>query len=919
LSFNEIRQRAIKFSDDWKGETRERAESHTFWDGFFDIFGLTRRRLASFEEPVKKFNGKPGFIDLFWKGVLLVEHKSRDESLDGAHTQSLDYFSGIATSELPHYVLVSDFARFRLYDLDEKTEKEFLLEDLYKNIHLFDFILGWRKHKIVDEGPVNIKAAELMGRLHDGLKDAGYAGHPLEVFLVRMMFCMFADDTGIFLKDHFTFYVEEKTKVDGTDLGLHLSEIFQILDTPEGERQKTIDEDLNKFPYVNGLLFEEQFKFPSFDSKMRSTLLACCHFDWSEVSPAIFGSLFQSVMDPEKRRDLGGHYTAERNILKVVRALFLDDLRSELERCGHNQRMLKDLFIRVSNLRILDPACGCGNFLAITYRELRLLELDIRKRLRDLSDSPSQTLLNIELGNALDVDAFYGIELEEFPVQIARVALWLVDHQMNVKTSKELGHYEVRLPLKKAPNIMIGNALRTDWNRFLPRDQVSYVLGNPPYAGKKRRNKDQVADMDMTMKGKVENYGVLDYVACWYIKALDYIKGTTAKVAFVSTNAITHGEQVAVLWSYLLGEGVRIHFAHRSFTWTSDAKGTAAVTVVIIGFADYDVPDKRLYDYPDPRGEPVEIKARNINPYLVNQPSFLLPNRNSPICQAPEITFGSMPNDGGHFIFNDAEKDEFLTQDPLAAEFFRPLVSAREFLHGEKRWCLWLENVPPDRLKQHEGVLDRIELVKEYREKSQRSATRRLAVTPYLFGEIRQPNSDYVLIPLHTSEERKYIPMSLFSPISVPNNSCSVIPGASMYHFGVLMSTMHMAWVFQVAGRIRRDIRYSNGIVYNNFPWPEAPTKSQVKEVELRAQEVLDVRKRYSDAALATLYDPLITPKDLLRAHEKLDRAVERCYRAKPFKSDLGRLRQLFLLYQKYCPSATTLDSFSFDDSETEE
>ena len=918
LTITEVRQRAIEFSHEWKGETRERAEAKSFWDSFFAVFGISRRRVASFEEPVKKSGGAQGYIDLFWKGVLLVEHKSWGENLDVAYTQALDYFPGIIEEELPKYILVSDFARLRLYDMETRTHKEFPLEDLYKNIDLFGFILGWRKQKIVDEDPVNIRAAELMGKLHDSLKESRYAGHQLEVFLVRLMFCVFADSTGIFVpRGHFAYYVEEKTKADGTDLGLHLSEIFQVLNTDEPQRQKTLDEDLARFPYVDGLLFEEQLKFPSFDRAMRDLLLACTHFDWSTVSPAIFGSLFQSVMDPEKRRDLGGHYTAERNILKVVRQLFLDDLRADLERCGSNEKRLKDLFTRISRLRFLDPACGCGNFLAITYRELRLLELDVRMRLRDLSKSPNQMVLDVELGNALDVDAFYGIEIEEFPAQIARVALWLVDHQMNVKTSLELGRYEVRLPLKKAPNIHIGNALRMDWDQFLPRVEASYVLGNPPYAGKKRRNAEQVQDMDLVMKGKVETYGNLDYVACWYVKALEYIKGTSVKAAFVSASAISRGEQVGILWNYLLREGVKIHFAHRPFSWTSDARGTASVSVVIIGFATSDATKKRLFDYPEATSDPVEVAARNINPYLVDQPSFLISSRERPICPVPPIVFGSMPNDDGNFIFTDEEKDAFVRDDPGAARFLRPLISAKEFLHGQTRWCLWLQDVSPQELKKHSGIMNRIEKVKQYRTDSKRESTRRLAATPYLFGEIRQPIAgDFIVIPRVSSQTRRYIPIGFFDSSNIVSDTCLCIPSGTRFQFGVLTSAMHMAWVRQIAGRLGRtsDFRYSNKIVYNNFPWPAEPLPRLVHEVELRAAAVLDARKSFPGTPLGTMYDPLLAPEPLVRAHEKLDAAVDRCYRARPFRSDLDRLRLLFRLYRKYSPSDTTLDSFSDED-----
>lgn len=919
ITYPEIRQRAIKFSQEWKEESREHAESKTFWDSFFEVFGITRRRIASFEAPVKKLGGAQGYIDLFWKGVLIVEHKSRGQDLDAAHAQALDYFPGISEEELPKYILVSDFARFRLYDLDENTRTEFPLEDLFDNIHLFDFINGWRKQKIVDEDPVNIRAAELMGKLHDSLKESRYAGHQLEVFLVRIMFCMFADSTGIFPKAHFSYYLEDKTRPDGADLGLHLSQIFQVLNTAESNRQTTLDEDLDRFPYVDGLLFDEQLKFPSFDRKMRDLLLACGRFDWGKVSPAIFGSLFQSVMDPEKRRDLGGHYTTEKNILKVVRPLFLDGLQADLKKCGSNERRLRELLLKISQMRFLDPACGCGNFLAITYRELRLIETEIRKRLRDLSKDPGQLVLDVELGSGIDVDAFYGIEIEEFPVRIAQVALWLVDHQMNIALSKELGFHYLRLPLKKAPHITIGNALREDWDEILPRNDASYVLGNPPYAGKKRRNAAQVEDMDLVMAGKVENHGNLDYVACWFIKALEYVKGTSVEVAFVAASAISRGEQVGILWSFLLREGARIHFAHRPFSWTSDARGTASVSVVIIGFAARDSPKKRLFDYPEPTADPVEVVARNINPYLVDQPSFLISSREKPICAVPPIVFGSMPNDNGQFIFTDDEKAAFLNEDPESVKFFRPLISSKEFLHGDNRWCLWLQGVPPQEMQSHRGVMDRIEKIKEYRSASKRLSTRRLAATPYLFGEIRQPTTgEFILIPRVSSQTRRYIPMGFLDSENIVSDTCLSVPGGTLYQFGVLMSTMHMAWVRQVAGRLGRtsDFRYSNKIVYNNFPWPIEPSVGLIHAVEDRAKDVLEARKEYPGTPLATLYDPLLMPKALVRAHEKLDVAVDKCYRARPFKTDLDRLRALFSLYRKYCPSIAPLDSFTYDDSE---
>jgi len=899
LSWNEIRKRAIEFSNEWKDENRESAEAQTFWNAFFNVFGRVRRVDALFEKTVRKLGNKRGSIDLFWEGKLIVEHKSEGESLDKAYDQALDYFEGLEDDQLPKYVIVSDFKRFRLYDLKNHKQYEIKLEALSDQIHLFAFMREDDGISYEEEDPVNIKAAELMGKLHDSLKENGYVGHPLEVLLVRLMFCLFADDTGIFEKDIFTRYIGKKTKIDGSDVGLHLNAIFQILDKPEDERQKNLDEDLNLFPYVDGSLFEERFEDPSFDSDGRNILLECCHFDWSRVSPAIFGSLFQSVMDPKERRDFGAHYTSEGNILKTIKALFLDELRHEFELHKHNKRYLQQMLERIGKMKFLDPACGCGNFLIIVYRELRRLQIEIHKQIRNLEGSIGQQVLDIEFDQDIKVDSMYGMELLEFPARIAEVALWLVDHQMNAELSKEFGLYYVRLPLENSPNIVNGNALRLNWEDIVPKDELSYILGNPPYVGKKRRNGEQNEDMRLIC-GNIKDFGILDYVCCWYVKAAEYVKDTKIKVGFVSTNSITQGEQVGILWDYLLNEKmITIHFAHRTFRWFNKAKGKAQVYVVIIGFASIDTKTKLLYEYETPSSDPKVLKAQNINPYLVNQKDIVFKNRSKPLCDIPEISFGSMPNDNGNFLFTDLEKDAFLEEEPGAKKYILPFISAREFLHGKKRWCLWLRDVSPSEIKKIPKVEERIKNIRVYRLKSKRGSTKRLAETSYLFGEIRQPESDYILIPLHSSEHRKYIPIAFLPPTSIANNSCSVIEDATFYHFGVLTSGMHMTWVKYVCGKLEGRYRYSNKLVYNNFPWPEKPSAKQIKEVETSVKDLLVVRESYADSSLADLYDPLLMPKKLLEAHKKLDRAVERCYWPKAFKTDLERLQFLFELYNK--------------------
>lgn len=582
LSWNEIKSRALAFAKEWEHESSEDAEAKSFWDGFFDVFGISRRRVASFETPVKKADAKQGFIDLLWKGNILVEHKSRGKDLDKAAQQAKDYFPGLKEHELPKYILVSDFQRFRLYDLDTGAQNDFELGDFPNQVHLFGFIAGYEKRTYKEEDPVNIKAAELMGRLHDRLEEIGYTGHALELYLVRLLFCLFADDTGIFEKGTFWQYLDLHTKPDGSDLAAHLSLIFDTLNAPSEQRLKNLDENLSAFPYVNGKLFEETLRPAAFDSKMREMLLEACGLDWGRISPAIFGSMFQAVMNPKERRNLGAHYTSEKNIQKVIKPLFLDDLYAEFEKAKGNRNRLNELHRKISTLHFLDPACGCGNFLIISYRELRQLEMLI---LRELYKG-GQGVLDVREIIRVDVDQFAGIEVDEFAVRIAEVALWLMDHQVNMKVSEEFGQYFVRLPLTKSAKIVHGNALRVDWSEVVPKEQLSYILGNPPFIGHHYQNAEQKADMALIFH-KVNGHGVLDYVSAWYYKAADLIQNTPIKVGFVSTNSISQGEQAGLLWTPLLSDfKVKIHFAHRTFQWNNEARGNAAVHCVIIGFAN---------------------------------------------------------------------------------------------------------------------------------------------------------------------------------------------------------------------------------------------------------------------------------------------------------------------------------------------
>ena len=897
LSWNEIRDRAIAFARDWQDAESERAEAQTFWNEFFGVFGVPRRRVASFEEPVKKLGDRRGRIDAFWKGLLIVEHKSRGEDLDRAFTQALDYFPGIVDRDLPKYVLVSDFARFRLHDLEGDTEHEFALKDLHKHIKRFGFIAGYAPQVIKPQDPVNIRAAEQMGRLHDLLKASRYSGHDLEVLLVRLVFCLFAEDTGIFPAQAFRDWIETHTAGDGADLGPQLAMLFQVLNTPEDRRQKNLDEQIGAFPYVNGKLFEEALQVATFDTKMRATLLDCCSLNWGAVSPAIFGALFQSIMDEKARRNLGAHYTSEENILKLIKPLFLDELWAEFNKVKNNRNRLFDFHRRLRTLTFLDPACGCGNFLVITYRELRRLELDV---LRAVHSAPGSRFLDIHQEIHLDVDQFHGIEIEEFPAQIAQVALWLIDHQMNLKVSEEFGMYFARIPLKTSPHIVHGNALRLDWNDVVPAERLSYILGNPPYVGKHYQTKEQKADLIATLSG-VRVASDLDYVSSWFFKAAEMIQNTAIRVAFVATNSITQGEQVPLLWSVLLGRfHVRIHFAHQTFKWSNEARGKAAVHCVIIGFGNFDVQKKRLFLYDDPTGDSHEIIATNISPYLTDAPDVLITKRQQPIGNVPKMRCGSKPSDGGYLILDDEERNRLFKVEPASAQFVRSFIGSDEFLNGKWRWCLWLEDATPAQLRAMPEVMKRVQAVRDFRQRSSAEPTRRAADTPTRFFFRSQPVTEYILIPEVSSERRIYIPLGFMRPEVITSNKNYIIAEPSQYLFGVLQSMMHMAWTRAVCGRLKSDFQYSGSIVYNNFPWPQKPTEKQVQAIEQAVQGVLDTRAKFKSASLADLYDPLTMPPALTQAHQVLDRAVDVAYGKKSFASDAERIAFLFELHQKY-------------------
>ena len=913
-----MRVRAAEFANEWRDAAYEKGETQSFYNAFFEIFDVRRRSVARYEEHVRKLDDRSGFIDLFWPGVLIVEQKSAGRDLERAYGQAGEYFDALPERERPRYILVSDFQTFELHDLDEQDEVAFPLSDLPRHVDKFGFILGVERRTFRDQDPANIEAAELVGRLHEALEAAGYRGHNLERFLVRIVFCLFADDTGIFEpRDMFLDLIETRTREDGSDTGSRLAELFQVLDTPEAARQTTLDEDLARFPYVDGDLFNGALRIPSFNSAMRGALLDACHFDWSNISPAIFGALFQSVMAPEERRAQGAHYTTEKNILKVIGPLFLDDLRAKFNRlrARKDKRRRGELTAfqkRLGGMKFFDPACGCGNFLIIAYRELRELEIDLIRELRRGRGDEAQRMLDATDLSQITVDQFYGIEIGEFPVRIAETALWMMDHIMNNRLSLAFGRSYVRIPLEGSPHILNADALETDWTDLLPPEDCSYVFGNPPFVGAKYQTAEQRAQV-RRIAALGRTGGTLDYVTAWFIRAGEYVRSPT-RIGFVATNSITQGEQVAQLWPLLFTRAnLEIAFAHRTFAWGSDARGKAHVHVVIIGLDDLKTArvDKRLFSYPDIKGEPEETLHAALSPYLFDagglaDPHLTVREESRPINGMRKLIIGSNPIDGGHYIFTADERSALLAVEPDAESFLRPFIGAREYLQGGERWILALHDAPPATLSRLSHVKERIAAVRKYRECRESKPTQELAKTPTLYHVNVLPTAPFLVVPEVSSERREYVPIGWLEPPVIPSNLVRVLENATLADFALLTSAMHMAWLRHVGGRLESRYRYSIGLVYNTFPTP--PAGANLSKLEPLAQAVLDARAAHPDATLSDLYDPDLMPPNLRRAHQSLDRAVDRLYRSKRFSSEHDRVEYLFMLYEKmYAPLAAMM------------
>ena len=914
LSWNEIRARAASFARKWADAGYEKGETQSFYNDFFRIFGKRRESVARYEERVKRLDDTSGFIDLFWPGVLIVEQKSAGRDLEKAYEQAGGYFDALPEHDKPRYILTSDFQRFELHDLLQRDVVAFRLDQLPEHVEKFGFILGVASRTFRDQDPANIEAAELVGKLHDSLRDAGYPRHDLERFLVRIVFCLFADDTGVFEpRDILLDFLEERTREDGTDLGPLLARIFQVLNTPEGQRAATLDEDLAAFPYVNGDLFADMIWIPDFNAEMREQLLTACRFNWSSISPAIFGSLFQSVMAPAERRAQGAHYTTEQNILKVIEPLFLDDLWEEFTRIKALRRgrkvRLREFQERLGELTFFDPACGCGNFLVIAYRELRRLELQvIREHERDETGAVAGRL-DVGSLSRLDVNQFYGIEIGEFPARIAEVALWMMDHLMNNELSLEFGQSYARIPLKQSPHIRCADALETDWEDLLPAEDCSFVFGNPPFVGSQNQSPEQGAQVRriVALEG---TRGTLDYVACWFMTAGQYIqKGNAAhkraRIGFVATNSITQGEQVGKLWPILFGRcELEIAFAHRTFEWISEARGMPHVHVVILGLDHREqVPkNRRLFAYKGPKGDPNESAHAVLSPYLFDagglpDPYSVVRKETHPINGMPQLKTGVQMIDNGILTFTDDEYRDFLVGEPGSQMFFRKYIGGNEYINGYHRWILYLADASPAALRHLPKVRERIQRVREYRASSRRPSTVKMADFPTKVGVDERLSAPFLVLPNTSSERREYVPIGWLTPDVIANQKLRILPDAALEHFGLLISAMHMAWMRTVTGRMKSDYMYSVGVVYNTFPLP--PKETDLSSLDPLAQAVLDARAAHPDATLADLYDPDLMPPNLRRAHQALDRAVDRLYRPRRFASERERVEHLFMLYER--------------------
>lgn len=927
LSLNTIRERCVKFAHEWSdcvGD--EKQEGHEFMRELMQCFGITKRKAISYERRSNRAStGRQGYIDALIPGKALIEMKSAGKDLDKAEEQALDYIHDLADVETPRLLIISDFRRIRIVDLDSEMatdgsgdagRTEFQVAQLPDHVDDLKFLAGYGMVQVGsrEQEEASIRAARVMADLYEALDGSGYSDHEASIFLIRTLFCLYGDDAGLWERDLFTEFLETRTHEDGSDLGPQLAVLYQTLKTPVECRQSTLDELTARFPYVNGGIFEEQLNIPIFSSAMRDELMRACAFDWSGISPAVFGSLFQAVKSPEARRELGEHYTSETNILKTLGPLFLDELRQKFADHVHDTKELKALREELGELRIMDPACGCGNFLVVAYRELRSLDTEILVRIRELelarkdNDEFQATMFFDDRGEHAEImvqlDHFFGIEIEEWPARIAQTALHLAHHQANREMERLLGQAPSILPLSTSAHITIGNALRTDWTQVCPPSPTVRIVGNPPFIGQHMRSEQQTDDLRFVWGDAYDGY--LDYVTGWFIKASQYFHDVPrgGRFAFVSTNSIAQGAPVASLFSPLLKGGWRIRFAHQTFAWTSEAPGAAAVHCVITGF-DRGTPHEKarpmLFTYSDLKAQPEALPVKHINPYLVEGPDVFIVARRHPLSpRLPEVCFGSKPADGGNLIV-EAEDYPQVTADPIAAKYLRPFRMGREVVRGLDRWCLWMhtEDFDPRDIDRSPTLKERVRACAIFRQGSKKKATVAGARTAHLFQENHQPSEPYVAIPRVVSETRLFYTAAHLSEDVIAGDQLYTALDPDGFLFGIISSSMFITWQRTVGGRMKSDLRFSNKIVWNTLPLPEVSDKQRAAIIEA-GQGVLDARAEQPGVSLAAMYNPLAMAPSLLKAHRILDRAVDRAFGAKKaLETNEQRLAILFKRYQE--------------------
>ena len=913
LTKQEIILHLKNFKERWKDEGKERSESQTFWNELFEVFGHDRRQVASYEEKAKKITDTNGRIDLFWEGTLVVEHKShnvkdtkatRVKKLKQAIVQAKEYLQNLSKEQLPSYLVVCDFQTFIIENLDldrnhPKRTVKFSLENIEKdvNIKALKFFTDFKKTTDLEEYELNRKATDILTKFYKALLKDNHEEHDLKILIVRIMFCLFAEDTEIFEDNQFYNLLINHTKKDGSDVGGTLIKLFETLDTPKSKRSSKLDTKYQVFEYINGKLFKEKISIPYLDSKLRTLLLKCCEFDWRDISPVIFGSMFQNI---SKDRDVNAvHYTSEVNIKKVIDSLFLDELKEELSTIIP-LRSIKELnrfHKKISSLTFLDPACGCGNFLICTYKELRLLEIDVLLEKKKLQDF--QLSLDINDFSKVRMENFYGIELLDFPPMVAELSMWLIDHIMNEKLGESFGRTYKRIPLESPLPIIKQNALRYDWNELIPSKELNYIIGNPPFIGsKKRGKKTQKEDLLIAMDNQ-KGVAECDYVAAWFWKAIKMWElNDKIRIGLVTTNSLTSGQQIELLWKKVFErfKGIEIFFAHKTFAWANLAKGKASVYCNILGLkTKIKKEPKMLFEYSKVNGKPKKIKAKQINPYLMDMKFIPIISRTKPFFDLPKMNSGNMPLKAQSLIF-DSEKDvnDFLDVEPQAKKFIKPLISSKQFLHNKSRYCLWLVGIEPYELQKLKHVKNRVELVRQARLKTPDKAA---VDRPHEFRDTHNPKS-FIVIPRHSSENRKYIPMKFFDDKVIPSDSCSFVWTDSLYIFGLLQSYFHMLWMSSVGGKLESRYRYSKEIIYNNFPTPSNVNEKQKNKIEELSNNILITREKYKKSSLSDLYASNSLAIDLKNAHSELDREIEKLYKKAQFKDDKERIEFLFNLYE---------------------